>query len=209
MSQFRALIVHNRESMADDFTELLNRCVYNVEHILKSALASLIDDLTSENENTAELAERTAEEILDWLAPSPKRALSAEEKLRRIQEIVLDEKMPVQAQLSAVAAVNRSTGRRRGRPRSETAQQAIRAFSLHLATPMSWREIALHVKGCNHGRPNPERSCVPCGDAIRDAVGRLEAFLRSKGYHFTFSRRIDLDRMSTDDLKRFCETPGE
>jgi hypothetical protein len=69
-------------------------------------------------------------------------------------------------------------------------------------TAMSWREIALIVKGCSHKRPNPERSCYPCGDAIRAAVGRLEQFLRGLGCHPEFPRRVDLEKMSYAELER-------
>jgi hypothetical protein len=192
--------------MADDIANLLNRWAYDIEGILRRALGALRDDLLSEDEDKAELAAKAAEEILDWLAPSQKRALSDEDKLRLIRDI--DMARPAREQLSAIERIKRSTGRRRGRPRSETSQHAIHALTLHLATPLSWREIALKVKGCNHhkNRPHPDqRSCPPCGDAIRDAVGRLETFLRTKGYHPEFPRRIRLDRMSHDDLKRLWQ----
>ncbi len=79
-------------------------------------------------------------------------------------------------------------------------QLAIRALSLHYATPLSWREIALAVKGCNHKRPNPERSCFSCGDAIRDAAGRLETFLKSIGHDLDFTRGRDLDEETQAQL---------
>jgi hypothetical protein len=55
-------------------------------------------------------------------------------------------------------------------------------LSLHYGTKLSWREIALTVKGCNHRRPNLERSCESCGDAIREAAGRLDTFIISLGF---------------------------
>jgi hypothetical protein len=111
--------------------------------------------------------------------------------------------------LAAMLRTGRSTGRRRGRPRNETSQHAIEAFTWYLATPLSWHEIAVKVKGCKHPRPNPkQRSCRPCGDAIRDAVGRPEKFLKSKGYHPNLPRRVELGRMSPTGLKRLFGSPS-
>ena len=49
----------------------------------------------------------------------------------------------------------------------------------------------LEGEGMQSETRNLERSCSPCGDAIRDAVGRLEKFLKSKGYHPNIPRQID------------------
>jgi len=161
---------------------------YDVTRILLDRLSGLSEDLDSDDKPTRDHAAQEAEQILGWLLPPPD-PLTTAEKWRKIDSISRDDPRSLQA-LSQLA---RSTGRPRGRPRTDTSQHAIRAYSLHLGTSLSWRQIALKVKGCNHKRPNLERSCAPCGDAIRDAVGRLEKFLKSKGYHPTLPRRVELD----------------
>ena len=113
-----------------------------------------------------------------------------------------DEDLSPADRRTAALRAGRSTGRPRGRPRDETSQQAIRALGLHLATSMSWREIALEIRGCNHDRPNPERSCEPCGEAIRNAATRLEALLKKIGYDFTFPRGRELDEKSRLEILR-------
>jgi hypothetical protein len=188
----------------------IDKWVYDIGHMLWYQLEALKDLLDSEDKHTREHAAKEIHDILGWLYEPP-GPLYPEERLRRTRDTSNDESMSVQDRLAAVRRVARSSGRPRGRPRTETAQHAIRALYLHLATPLSWREIALTVKGCNHRRPNPaQRSCVACGDAIRDAVGRFERFLRDKGYHPEFPRRVELDRMSPTDLKRlFGTTPTD
>lgn len=181
--------------------ELVNRWVYDVERILKRALQDAVDRLRSCDEKTAELAEQDIAEILDWLLPPPK-PISKEAKLQKIKELCSDSTILTEKKTALIEKVLHSTGRPKGRPRTETAQHAIQAYSLHLATPLSWREIALKVIGCRHDRPNPERSCICCGDAIRDAVGRLENFLKRKGYHPNLPRRIDLDNNAASEVKQ-------
>jgi hypothetical protein len=177
-------------------TVLLDRWVYDVERILRNALDVLSDDLSSEDVQTAELAAAGASEILDWLYPPP-QPLSAQERLKRATNAINSTPLLESERIAALQRIARSSGCRRGRPRTETSQHAIRAFTLHLATPLSWREIALRVKGCNHKRRDPQRrSCVHCGDAIRDAAGRLEKFLRTKGYWSDFPRRMELEQHS-------------
>lgn len=97
--------------------------------------------------------------------------------------------------------------RGKGRPRDESSQHAIRSLTLHLATPSSWREIALIVRGCNHKRPRPtERSCKACGEAIRQSAFRLQTFLKSKGLMPDIPRRAELDRMTRAELERLWST---
>jgi hypothetical protein len=187
--------------MADDLTELLNRFAYDIERILKNALGKLSHDLDSGDERTQELAANEIDEILDWLLPPPK-PLSKEAKLQKVKEIFGNRTLSEREKADLAKKILCSTGKPKGRPRTETAQHAIKAYSLHLSTPMSWREIALKVVGCKHERPNPERSCESCGDAIRDAVGRLDEFLQHKGYRPNVPRRIDLDKMSASEIER-------
>jgi hypothetical protein len=90
--------------------------------------------------------------------------------------------------------------RKRGRPRTETVQIAIRALSMHRkgqglrevkkkghkrrlvpTEKMDWRTIAMKLIGCKHVGNTVTRSCVPCGDAIAQAVRRLERTLKEIG----------------------------
>jgi hypothetical protein len=187
--------------MTFDIDAFVNNWVYDVRRVLERRLDSLRYDLDSDDEGVRDKARKQIPEIEAWLYP-PAKPLPDEEKVRRTRDALGDGSLSPQERLAAARRVARSTGRPRGRPRTETAQHAIRALSLHLATPMSWREIALIVKGCNHKRPSSERSCRPCGDAIRDAVGRLEEFLRAIGCHPEFPRSVELDKMSYADLTR-------
>jgi hypothetical protein len=176
-----------------------SRWLYSIQHTLQNHLESLRDDLASDDEQVRKRARDEAWEILDWLYPPPP-PLSKAAQLQRVEAALKDQKLSDEDRLAAVRRAGRSTGRARGRPRTETAQHAIRALSLHYATPMSWREIALAVKGCKHKRPKLERSCYACGDAIRDAAGRLENFLISIGHDLDFTRGRDLDERTLAQL---------
>jgi len=195
--------------MSSSIDSFIDKWLYDIDHTLRIQLEALRDQLDSQDQHTREYAANQVREILDWLYQPP-GPLPDDEKWRRTRDALHDESKSLKERLAAARRVARSTGRPRGRPRTDTAQHAIRALSLHLATDLSWRKIALIVKGCEHYpqgrkhyRPNPkELSCIACGDAIRDAVGRLEKFLRTKGYHPEFPRRVDLDRMSHADFKR-------
>ena len=181
--------------MSDETIQFVNRWLYNIELILRDRLESLKYDLRSDDENTSGCATKEAGQILDWLLP-PLPSLSKAEQLRRVETAFKDKKRSVEDRLAATRRAALSTGRSRGRPRNETSQQAIRALGLHFATPLSWREIALEIRGCNHDRPNPERSCEPCGAAMRDAATRLESFLKTIGSDLTFPRGKELDEKS-------------
>ena len=163
-------------TLGDSFSDR-NRWMYDIQHRLENELDALKDDLRSYDPKISEIAAREAVEILAWMLP-PNAPLTADEKINKVLRAISDEKTSGEEKVAISRRVMRSTGRPRGRPRTETAQHAISALTLHFSTSLSWREIALKVKGCNHKRPNLERSCSPCGDAIRDAVGRLEKFLK-------------------------------
>src|SRR2546430_434308 len=117
--------------MEDDVSTFLNRLVYDVDRILRSALDALRDDLESENEDTAGRATKDAEEILDWLYP-PTPEMSAKELLKRAADAMNNQELSEAEQMDALRRAARSTGRPRGRPRTETAQHAISALSMHL-----------------------------------------------------------------------------
>ncbi len=170
--------------MADDFTIFTNHWVYDIRRSLERHLDTLKDDLASDDKSTRELAENEASEILDWLYLPPP-PLSDEERGRLFMEVNQDASLSSDQKATALRRLLHPTGRKRGRPRTETAQHAIRALSMHLAG-LDWRVIALEVRGCNHFDRTTERSCHCCGDAIRDAAGRLEKYLRNKGYYPDF-----------------------
>jgi hypothetical protein len=172
--------------------------LYDVGRFLRSELEALKDDLCSENDEARKLAEEKVSKICDWLF-EPLPSVSKQQRHEWILQAARDEALSPAEQVEAIRRATSSTGRRRGRPRTDTSQQAILALSLHYATKLSWREIALTVKGCTHlkGRPNLERSCPSCGDAIRDAAGRLEKFLISLG----FSPETERGTISVADIQ--------
>lgn len=190
--------------MNDEVLRFINDWLYDMGRALRDRLETLKDDLHSDDEHAREQATEEAAKILNWLYLPPP-PLSSEEKLRRVTAASNDEKLSPTDRLAAARRAIRSTGRARGHPRTETAQQAIRALTLHYATPMSWREIALHIRGCKHKRPNLERSCDKCGDAIRDAAGRLEEFLKSIGHNCNFPPGRELDENSRIELLRLWQ----
>jgi hypothetical protein len=190
-AQGESLNRHNGSTMAE-IDKFVDSWIYDVEAVLRRELENLKDQLASEDVTSRRQAESDASAILDWLyLPVPPS--SPGDRLKKAQDVTRDSTLTEAERYSKALRTLRSSGRQRGRPRDQTSQHAIRAYTLHLTTGMSWREIALTVKGCKHKRPNQsERSCEHCGDSIRDAVGRLERFLKAKGYHPNVPRRIDL-----------------
>jgi hypothetical protein len=177
--------------MSNGLIEFYNRWLYDMGSKLRGRLETLKDDLRSDDEDIRKHATEEADEILDWLYLPPK-PLSDAEQLQRVEEALKDGKMSAKERLAVVRRAGRSTGRAKGRPRDETSRLAIRALGLHLATGMSWREIAMKLKGCDHKRPlparqkprkrNPALSCDDCGEAMRVAVYRLRSFLKQLGF---------------------------
>lgn len=185
--------------MADDLTEILNRWVYDIEGILARALEDLRDHLESADPERAKMAKAEAHEILGWLHPLQQR-ITERTKKKRIEEI-FSAKLPPQEMAVLFRKIDRSTGRPRGRPRTSRTN-AIMAFSLHLQTRMSWREIALRVTGCEHAHPK-KLACKTCAEKVREAVGRLDKFLRARGYRSNVARRIEFEKIaSADDFER-------
>jgi hypothetical protein len=169
-------VPHNHGTMTSEIDKFIHDWVHDVEMILKRRLENLKEDLRSDDEDMSIAAAEETGEILNWLYP-PLPPLASDAKLQAAKQALDDERLGDEQKLVAARRAMRSTGRPRGRPRSETSQHAIQALSLRSATAMSWREIALRLKGCNHKRPKPERSCVPCGEAIREAAERLRRVL--------------------------------
>lgn len=186
--------------MPSQFVELVNGWLYGVNVMLRRRLENLKEDLASEDKATNRHATKEASQILAWLMP-PSCRISDTDKLRRIEAHLSDGGLSTEKQqLASIRRAVRATGRTRGRPRDETSQQAIRALTLRYATSLSWREIALEIRGCKHHRPKLERSCMPCGEAIRNAAMRLEAFLKEIGYDLPFPRGGELDEVSRQEL---------
>jgi hypothetical protein len=204
-------VVDNRSDMSREIIEFINRWLYDVERVLTSRLESLKDDLRSDDAGLREQAAQQADEITDWLYPPPP-PLSPEEQVHRVEAAIADKSLSAKERLAAASRAARSTGRSKGRPRDETSQTAIRALGLHLATGMSWREIAMRLKGCAHERPmpvhqkprkrNPNLSCNDCGEAMRVSVFRLRGFLRQLDYDSDFPRGTSLDEQSRLELCR-------
>ena len=180
----------NREDMSSQAIQFINDWLYDIERFLRRRLDALKDDLESDDGKTQQAASKEAERILDWLDPPlPPRSSSA--RLERAKEVSQSNELSIEEKVAAVGRALRSTGRRRGRPRDETSQLAIRALGLHLAG-MSWREIAMRLKGCAHTQPmppmqrarkrNPNLSCEYCSEAIRNAAFRLRRFLKQLDY---------------------------
>jgi hypothetical protein len=197
-------MMHNRKDMGDEALEFINRWLYDIQRVLEVRLEALKDDLRSDDGPIADQAANEASMILDWLFP-PSPPLSKEEQLKRATAAISDGKLSVEQRIAAVVKAGRSTHYRRGRPRNETTQLAIRALTLHLGTCLSWREIALAVRGCKHKRPNRERSCEACGESIRQAAIRLQQFLLSIGYNPDFPRGVELDLASKSELERLWQ----
>lgn len=164
-------------SEVERFRALAHFWLSDIRHHLESALEGLKEELDSDDPVVSKRAEDDVAEILDWLNPALP-PVSFEERAKRAEEA-----FKVGGREAAEKAL-RSTGRPKKRPRTETPQLAIRALSLRRADEnMSWRKVALEVAGCVHKRPDPAIACDHCGEKIRNAVGRLETFLRDHGYH--------------------------
>ncbi len=192
----------------DDVLRFIYRWLYDVEGTLRNQLEALKADLVSDDEAIQAKAADEVESILDWLYP-PVAPLPAVTRAERAQAALSDVNLTPEEKLTAVRRAIRSTGRRRGRPRDETSQHAIRALTLHYATSMSWREIALKLRGCAHDRPNLNRSCEACGEAMRNAAARLEQFLKSIDFHSDdpIPMGRTLDAASQRELLRLVSSP--
>lgn len=156
---------------------------------LRWELEALGEDLDSDDPTVSKKARTEAALIWDWLEGTGAPP-DAAEKIRRVREILQLQEDP-DIQVAAITRVVLSTGRPRGRP-ATVRQQAIEALGLHLAEPLSWKQIAFRVRGCKHRGQRADRSCDACADAIRKAVRELEKFLREKGLHPDLPRRYEM-----------------
>lgn len=177
--------------MNGEVDALIYTWLHDIQRWLMNCLDNLKDDLGSDDAAINARARTEAEQIMAWLFPPPP-PLSAQERLRRAAAAAADPTLTEEQKQLAACRATRSTGRKRGRPRNETSQLAVRALTLFYAKGFqpgqshnhggTWREIARQIKPCNHEGRNEHRSCRACGDAVRDAAGRLEDFLISIGY---------------------------
>jgi hypothetical protein len=189
-------LMHNCKIMGE-VDKFVFQFLYDIERFLRRKLDALKEDLRSDDDGIRKLAEEKVVKISNWLF-HPLPPLSEEERLQRTEEALSDKSLSPSERLRAISRLARSSGRRKGRPWTDTAQHAVLALTMHYATKLSWREIALAVRGCKHERPTPERSCKTCGDSIRDAAGRLEKSLIEMGFEKDFPR----GDMSLGDLAR-------
>jgi hypothetical protein len=192
--------------MGDEILQFINGWVYNVDAYLRRNLDSLKDDLASDDEGVKKNADKQAENIFCWIAP-PLPPLPASARIERAEAALSNESTTAEEKIAAAQRVMRSTGRSRGRPRDETSQYAVKALALHYATQLSWRQIALEIKGCNHSlhRPNVNLACEPCGEAVRAASQRLEKFLKSTGFDIDFALGKTLNEPSRQELLRLWQ----
>jgi hypothetical protein len=165
--------------MASEVNAFITNWLHDVERVLRRKLESSKEHLLSDDESEQDAAASLVSQILDWLYPPSNTPISDEHRLLLMQQVmgIAD----AAERNKAMLRIARTTGRRKGRPRDESSQYAIRALTLRRSTNKSWREIALELRGCEHERPNPERSCPACGEKMRQAVMRLERFLTSQG----------------------------
>jgi hypothetical protein len=203
--------------MAKEVIAFINRYLYDVERLLRDHLDTLKEELLSEDEQTSQKASKQAEMIMEWLSPQPP-PLSALQRLAVASGIDQNNELSELEKNAAISRAMRSTGRRSGRPRDETSRLAVRALGLHRATAMSWREIALKLKGCSHKQSppprqrarkrNPTLSCEECGETMRIAVVRLRRFLKGLGYEEHFPLGTQLDEESRIELDRMWDLRG-
>lgn len=187
--------------MNDDVLQFMFRWGLDVRSYLQQLFARCVEELESENETTRSEASKRMDVVLDWLHP-PLPPLSVEERNRRASSALADESLSPDQRAIAARRALRATGRHQGRTRDETSQHAIDALTLHDATGLSWRRIAVLLRGCTHKRPNRELSCESCGESIRQAAFRLEKFLKSTGFDRTFAKENPLDQ---ETQKRLLE----
>jgi len=173
--------------MSDPVETLLDRWVYDIDRLMERRLQSLAVDCYSGDRATRTRAAKQMEEIFKWKEPQLPY-LTERARLQRIGELISDDNLSPEGQLAEIRSVIIAPRRAPGRPQTD-GQQAVRALSLYLMEPLTWREIAKQVKGCEHYGSDKERSCEECSEALRDLVGRFEKSLRRMGLHPEIQRR--------------------
>jgi hypothetical protein len=162
--------------MGSDADRFIYKWLYDVQHELECALYVAKYDLLDGDEAEQKKAAEKVVAILGELSP-PR---SAEARQQLAEAVMRDESITAAEKIARVDAIL-NPKQKRGRPRTETVQQAIRALSMHRAGHGDWRTIALKVRGCNHFERSETKSCKYCGEAIAQSVRRLEKVLRKLG----------------------------
>jgi len=197
--------------MGENVLQFLSTWFFDVERFLRNRLDELKDDLRNGDQQVIDRAAEEAKLILRWLPPSP--GLSTQERLQSAWAVSQNQYLPDEAKKALISYyMNDSDRRPRGRPRDELSQLAIRALGIHMATGMSWRAMAMTLRGCTHERPKPvtqrprrrnaRLACEDCGEALRIAVYRLRKFLHRLGFKEDYLLRQELDEESRQELLR-------
>jgi len=145
--------------MPDACDDLLDNWVHNFRRALATERDALVDDLLSDDAVTRQDARNEIEEILDWLEP-PLKLSPADDEQTAVEVALLQAGVPAARARSIALKAAPSINRKSGRPRTN-GPYAIRAFTEHMKTAKTWREITLKLKGpCEH-------RCSTCRDADR------------------------------------------
>ncbi len=103
--------------MKDGLAGFASRWVYDTQRVLERHLEGLKDDLASADDEIRDNASEQATQILDWLYP-PLPPPSDADRLQSVEAVLADVSLSPTERLAAVRRAGRSTGRRRGRPRT-------------------------------------------------------------------------------------------
>lgn len=172
----RGRIEGQNEAMFGSNSRSVIEWLCDVERMLRHELDKAVDLVDSRNPAVRKAASQRAEQILQWLeGDAPPK--SDEYRISQVREIVNDVNLSLTQQVVALKRVLASSGKRRGRPRTENGC-AVTALSMHLAG-VDWRVIASQLRGCTHKGSTPIRSCPACRDSIRNISERLESFLQT------------------------------
>lgn len=155
------------------------------------------DDLLNGDEAEQQKASERIAVICGLLSPP----LSAEERNEKAEAVKGNSALTTAEKIAYIDAILHPK-RKRGRPQTETVQNAIDALSLYrkgkatlgvikkkpgrkeskrrlgAVDRMDWREIAKKVIGCKHNASTATLSCQCCADAIERAVSRLNRTLK-------------------------------
>ncbi len=181
--------------MTSEMDKFLYTWAYNIERVLARQLDALQYDLDSSDEQLRERAEREIPEFRSWLDPPVKGKRGrgrprtrANDAIRALTLHVSTTKSWRQIAMEVYGCEHACTkcGRRKGKP-----------FE-------GGRKIGPCCPTCSGSlirtKPDNERSCFACGDAVREAVGKLVKFLKRKRLYLPPLK--DLERMSPAELQQ-------
>lgn len=170
----------DHQKSLSNFDKFIYDNLYDIANVLRKHRSGVLDDLqytTDEDERRNILTE--VAKIDGWLTPLDKRD-ACEQALAKIRIVLEDRNISPENAWKRVQRLATSSGARVGRPRNGVGLHAIRALTIKRSTNKPWSEIALELRGCKHRHP-PGRSCDRCKEALRNAVSRLQQFLRRTG----------------------------